>query len=97
MPMQRELYPDDWERIALAVKEEADWRCECCGRQCRRPGKPFDTHMRTLTVSHQDHDQANCDRSNPKAPCAPCHLRYDAAHHAETRRNATGQMRLGDE
>jgi hypothetical protein len=28
MPMQRELYPDNWEEIAFAVKEEAGWTCE---------------------------------------------------------------------
>ena len=97
MPMQRELYPENWEEIALAVKEEADWKCEGCGKQCRRPGEPFDTHKRTLTVSHQDHDPANCERANLKALCAPCHLRYDAAHHAATRAAKAiplGQMRL---
>lgn len=35
--MRRELYPEGWEQIALRVKEEADWKCECCGKQCRRP------------------------------------------------------------
>ena len=95
MPMRRELYPDDWEDIAFAVKEEADWKCEGCGKQCRRPGEPFDTHRRTLTVSHQDHNPANCERSNLKALCAPCHLRYDAVHHAETRRiKKTEQTRI---
>lgn len=94
MPMRRELYPDDWEQIAFRVKEEADWKCECCGKQCRRPGEPFDTHKRTLTVSHQDHNPANCERSNLKALCAPCHLRYDAGHHLESRRNSIGQMRI---
>ncbi len=94
MPMRRELYPADWNQIALAVKEDADWRCEGCGKQCRRPGEPFDTHRRTLTVSHQDHNPANCERSNLKALCAPCHLRYDAGHHAESRRMVRGQMRI---
>lgn len=86
MPMERERYPEDWERIAREVKEEAGWRCEECGKQCRRPGEPFDTHRRTLTVSHVNHDPADCRRENLRALCAPCHLRYDAAHHAETRR-----------
>ena len=31
----------------------------------------------TLTVAHLDHNPANCDRSNLKALCAPCHCRYD--------------------
>ena len=85
MPMRRELYPDDWEEIARGVQDEADWRCEECGAQCRRPGEPFDTHRRTLPVSHQNHDPADCRRENLKALCAPCHLRYDATHHAATR------------
>lgn len=85
MPMQRELYPYDWDEIAFAVKEEAGWKCEECGLQCRRPGEPFDTRRRTLTVSHQNHDPSDCRRENLKALCAPCHLRYDAKHHQETR------------
>ena len=84
--MKRELYPPNWPEIARAVKERANWTCEGCGKQCRRPGEPFDTHKRTLTVSHQDHNPANCDLSNLKALCAPCHLRYDALHHAQTRK-----------
>ena len=86
VPMERWKYPPDWERIAREVKDEAGWRCEQCGKQCRRPGEPFDTHRRTLTVAHLDHDPANCRRENLRALCAPCHLRYDAKHHAETRR-----------
>lgn len=85
MPMKREQYPANWEEIAQAVKEDADWKCEECGKQCRRPGEPLDTHRRTLTVSHQDHNPANCDRANLRALCAPCHLRYDAQHHVRTR------------
>lgn len=85
MPMQRELYPPDWEEIAFAKKERAGWKCEACGKQCRKPGEPFDTHKNTLTVSHQDHNPANCSDENLRALCAPCHLKYDAQHHVETR------------
>lgn len=86
MPMQRELYPDDWDEIAYQVKSEADWKCEGCGKQCRRPREPFDTHRNTLTVSHKNHDPSDCRRENLQVLCAPCHLRYDAKHHAETRK-----------
>lgn len=86
MPMERWRYPPDWERIAREVKDATGWRCEVCGRQCRRPGEPFDTHRRTLTVAHLNHDPADCCRENLMAMCAPCHLRYDAKHHAETRK-----------
>ena len=30
MPMERWRYPEDWERIAREVKDEAGWRCEQC-------------------------------------------------------------------
>lgn len=86
MPVDWSRYPPDWPAIARAVKDAADWRCEACGLQCRRPGEPFDTHRRTLTVAHLDHNPANCDRDNLKALCAPCHLRYDAPRKAADRR-----------
>jgi 5-methylcytosine-specific restriction endonuclease McrA len=39
MPMERSRYPDNWEAIALQVKESANWVCQNCGRQCRKPGE----------------------------------------------------------
>lgn len=86
MSMDREKYPANWEEIARSVKTEADWKCEGCGKQCRRPGEPFDTHKRTLTVAHLNHRPWDCRRENLRALCAPCHLRYDAKHHATTRK-----------
>ena len=120
MPINRALYPDDWDAIALEVKNQADWECEHCGRPCRPPGRDWADFVMydlsilsqweretseevyddetgewgyvekpqrfTLTVSHKDHDPGNCDRANLQALCAPCHLRYDAAHHAATRK-----------
>ena len=86
MPMDKKRYPKNWKQIADAVKEKADWKCEICGKQCRRPDEPFDTHRRTLTVDHLNHIPEDCREENLKAMCAVCHLRYDAKHHAETRR-----------
>lgn len=86
MPMNRALYPKNWNEIVRGVKEKAGWKCENCGKQCRRPNEPFDTHRNTLTVSHQNHNPQDISPENLKALCAPCHLRYDAEHHAETRR-----------
>ena len=92
MPMQRELYPEDWEEIALSKKSAAGWRCEECGVQCRMPGEPFTSHRYTLTVSHIDHNPANCAAENLRALCAPCHLRYDAKHHAESRARRLNEL-----
>ena len=86
MPMERWRYPANWNEIARRVKDEANWTCEECGRVCRKPNEPFDTHKRTLTVAHLNHIPEDCRRENLRALCAPCHLRYDAAHHAETRK-----------
>ena len=77
MPMDRTRYPPDWEEIARAVKQRANWVCEVCGKQCRRPDEPFDTHKRTLTVAHINHTPEDCDPDNLIAACAPCHLEYD--------------------
>ena len=99
MPMQKERYPADWGRIALAVKEAAGWKCAGCGKEGRKPGEPFDTHRRTLTVAHLNHVPEDVRPENLSALCAPCHLRYDAAHHAQTRRRkretAGGKMPSG--
>ena len=86
MPMDKARYPANWKDIALSVKEKAGWRCEQCGMQCRKPGEPFDTHRRTLTVHHIDHVPENCELDNLIALCPKCHLRADAAWHVENRR-----------
>lgn len=98
MPMERNRYPDDWERIARDVKEKADWKCQRCGKQCRRPGEPFDTHKRTLTVHHINHMPEDCQKENLEALCSGCHLRADAKFHAEHRRekNGTWTMETGE-
>ena len=83
----KERYPKEWKMIALSVKEKAEWKCQVCGKQCRKPNEPFDTHKRTLTVAHLNHIPEDVSEENLKAMCAPCHLRYDAKHHAETRKN----------
>lgn len=94
MPMDRSRYPKDWDEIAFKVKDDADWKCELCGRQCRRPGEPFDTHKRTLTVAHLDHTPENCERSNLMALCPACHLKMDARQHAETRKRSADIVRM---
>ena len=98
MPMERERYPKNWSAIARRVKDDAGWKCAVCGKQCRKPGEPFDTHRRTLTVAHLDHTPENCNRGNLCPMCAPCHLAYDAEQHADSRKKKIkvleGQMRI---
>lgn len=54
MPMQRHLYPANWEAIARQVKDEAKWCCEQCGKACIRPGEAiavFVERIRTTRMS----------------------------------------------
>jgi hypothetical protein len=96
MPVDWSKYPADWKDIARAVKIEADWTCEQCGKQCRRPGEPFRSHTHTLTVAHCNHVEADCRPENLAALCAPCHLRYDAPMKAQRRRqNKQRKARVG--
>lgn len=37
MPMQRTLYPRDWEAIARSIKRGAAWHCEHCLKPCMLP------------------------------------------------------------
>lgn len=95
MPMDIDRYPPNWLTIAHRVKEAAGWKCQKCGKQCRRPGEPFVTHQNTLTVAHLNHMPEDVRPENLMAMCAPCHLRYDARHHAETRRRKAEEKRRG--
>jgi hypothetical protein len=101
MPMRKDAYPPIWPSLALEIKAAADWICQDCGMQCRRPGEPFDTHRRTMSVHHLDHVPANCDAANLIALCAKCHLLRDLPWHvanaARTRRAkqiASGQTEI---
>ena len=96
MPMERERYPIDWEQIARIKKDSVGWRCEKCGKQCRKPGEPFVTHKYTLTVAHLNHTPEDIRPENLCAMCAPCHLKYDAKHHAETRKRKKNIMKVGE-
>ncbi|NES17896.1 MAG: hypothetical protein F6K41_02990 [Symploca sp. SIO3E6] len=48
MPMNRKLYPKNWESIALEIKEAADWHCQECQRPCKRPSQSWDEFAEQL-------------------------------------------------
>lgn len=95
-PENKAKYPPDWKAISDRIRfERAGGRCECVG-QCYAVGYFADRCPRrhgdllesgrpcVLTVAHLNHDPADCRDDNLRAMCQACHLRYDAAHHAET-------------
>jgi hypothetical protein len=97
-PENRGRYPSDWKAISLRIRfARAGGQCECDGRcgqdhaggRCAaRHGLPHpDTgSVVVLTTMHLDHTPENCADDNLSAGCQRCHLRYDRAHHAESRR-----------
>ena len=100
MPFVKSRYPADWPAISRRIRERAGNRCEFCGAVNYQP-HPKTGKRVVLTVMHLDHDPQNCADDNLKAGCQPCHLGYDARHHAvnaaATRRRkriAAGQMEL---
>lgn len=42
--------------------------------------------LEIINKTEKAYNPQNCNKDNLKAYCAPCHLRYDAQHHAETRK-----------
>ena len=61
-------YPPNWNEIAVAVKDEAGWKCVRCGHPHDIPGGYM------LTVHHLDLHPNNCAWWNIPALCQKCHL-----------------------
>lgn len=101
MPMDRSLYPPDWEQISTYIRfTRAKGVCERCGAVHGQP-HPVTGSRVVLTTAHLDHNPANCADDNLQALCQHCHLCHDAAlhalHAAHTRRQkliAAGQLTL---
>ena len=65
--MDRKLYPANWEEIARAVKESANWQCENCGRPCRKPGENrWDLLSRLSNRWLDDLEFSGVDDTEPK-------------------------------
>ena len=56
MPMDRSLYPKNWDEIALEVKRNAGWDCEHCGRPCRRPYETVEAFIERIDRFHPGWD-----------------------------------------
>lgn len=100
MPFVASRYPADWPAISRRIREREQGRCKFCGAVNYQP-HPETGKRVVLTVAHLNHTPMDCSDENLAALCAPCHLRYDARHHAvnaaATRRRkriAAGQMEI---
>jgi hypothetical protein len=98
MPMQKNLYPPNWNTIAERRKAAADYTCEKCGarRGEERPNRRGEMKRVVITVAHLDHNPW-ARHARLAVLCSQCHLRYDAKQRRRQRtmmRIARGQLVL---
>ncbi|MGB5635427.1 MAG: HNH endonuclease [Waterburya sp.] len=98
MPVNPSLYPDNWKELAMRVKNSQNWRCECCGKKCYKPGERPENLTRSewtaniLQVHHRNHDVSQNQITNLQAVCAACHL--DLHRGGQYSRVSEGQLSL---
>ena len=93
--------PDNWQQIALSVKENEGWRCAKCHQQCLRPGKlrpgkqsgltKSERCALTLAVHHRNRIPEDNRPENLIALCTACHLSY---HNRRQSNVSPGQLSL---
>lgn len=94
------LYPQGWAQLSREIRELCDWRCQACGKLCRRPGEFYLGWEYELTVAHLDQCYDG-EVVTVAALCALCHFRMDAPfvwwarrRHERIRRALAGQLEL---
>lgn len=75
-PENKPLYGRDWKRLSRQIRQEANWRCEACGRKHRQRFRFLGGYV-ILAVAHIDQNPSNNARSNLMALCQRCHLEFD--------------------
>ena len=97
MSSNPQRYPDNWDEIALSIKEQAQWRCRKCNMQCIRSGEDTsgltksERMVKTLVVHHANYTPEDNRAENLIPLCSACHLGY----HTRKKSNITpGQRSL---
>ena len=59
MPVNKKLYPKNWDAIATDVKTSANWQCQSCQKFCRKPKEPLLTFIkRAFNLSSDEWHEA---------------------------------------
>ena len=89
-------YPENWAKIASAIKLADGYRCRRCGLKCLPPTDSYrhlDLSLRrrlSAQVHHIDRNPACNDRANLVCLCSGCHLRV----HRHLPKLTPGQLSL---
>jgi len=75
-PERKKLYPDNWKRISLFLRQSARWRCELCFA-IQGFKHPVTGGEVVLTVHHINGDPTDNRKINLIALCQRCHNRLD--------------------
>ena len=67
MPIDYREYHPNFPARALALKEEADWTCQGCGRPCRKPWESVEAFVERLPGEGWE-PKASLDRFPDRAP-----------------------------
>lgn len=106
-PDDRQRYPANWPEISHRIRfERAGGRCECqgeCGHdhsgRCEaKHGLPHPVtgSKVVLTTAHRNHTPEDCRDEVLFAACQRCHLSFDRAHHAATRKRRADARKEAD-
>jgi hypothetical protein len=80
-------------RVLRDPTEPSRWWSVETGYPCSLIDDGVEFVMVTLTTAHLDHDAGTNDPARMRHLCNLCHLRYDAAHHAETAKATRARKR----
>lgn len=85
MPMDRSRYPENWDEIALNVKQAANWTCQECGRLCRQPGETLlDFVFRYFDGNLRDNDWSVIADHPQRYTLTTAHLDQDPGNNDDT-------------
>ncbi|MBV7326832.1 hypothetical protein KFU94_00945 [Chloroflexi bacterium TSY] len=101
MPIKRELYPEEWERISFYIRfVRAKGRCEgteyhpdCRAVHGRK--HPETGAVVVLTTAHLDHNPSNNAPENLRSLCQRCHNHFDGMSRQQKKRE--GRLRVAEQ
>jgi hypothetical protein len=83
MPWDRSLYPKNWEELATDIKQRANWTCQKCKKECRRPGEKLGDFILRLTEGNlRDTDWSEIAEHPQRWTLTVAHLDHEPSNSA---------------